>query len=483
MGAPTPREDKMEGIKVEETNPQQAAKSEKQNQKKPAEGRAMRTGGKKKASGVIPSEPIAGVRDFPPEEMRKRTWLFDKFREVARVFSFQEYDAPVLEYEELYTRKAGEEITQQMYNFVDKGDQKVSLRPEMTPSLARLVIQKGKALMVPVKWFSIPQCWRFETVTRGRRREHYQWNMDIIGVKEVTAEAELLAAIVAFFKSVGLSAKEIGIKVSSRKVIEKIIDDLKIPKEVFAQTCIIVDKLDKLERADVVQQLAALEPPVPEEVAGRLIDTLSVKSIEELGALIGEEHEAVKELQKLFWLAQSYGYADWIQFDASVVRGLAYYTGIVFEGFDRTGGIPRAICGGGRYDRLFSTYGAKDIPSCGFGFGDCVIMEILEDKKLLPSFAPKIDDIILAFNEELRPAANELAMALRIQGRAVEIVLGEGKKLKWAYSYADRLGADRVMLIAPDEWKERKIRVKDMKKQTDKDGNRYDVLFDDLVKQ
>jgi histidyl-tRNA synthetase len=474
----------MEAVQVEEPKAV-AAPSEKQSQKKgPAEGRAPRQGGKKKGKGddVIPSEPIAGVRDFPPEEMRKRTWLFDKFREVARVFSFQEYDAPVLEYEVLYTRKAGEEITQQMYNFVDKGEQKVSLRPEMTPSLARLVIQKGKALLVPVKWFSIPQCWRFETVTRGRRREHYQWNMDIIGVKEVMAEAELLAAIVTFFKAVGLSAKEIGIKVSSRKVIEKVLDDLKIPKEVFAKTCIIVDKLDKLERADVVQQLGTLDPPVPEETANRLIDTLSVKSIEELGALIGEEHEAVKELARLFALADGYGIADWLQFDASVVRGLSYYTGIVFEGFDRTGSIPRAICGGGRYDRLFSTYGAKDIPSCGFGFGDCVIMEILEEKKLLPSFAPKIDDIILAFNEELRPVANRLAMSLRLQGRAVEIVLGEGKKLKWAYSYADRLGADRVMLIAPDEWKEGKIRVKDMKKQTDKDENQYDVLYDDLVK-
>jgi histidyl-tRNA synthetase len=477
----------MEASAVQQTMETQQPKhtSEKQNQKKPAEGKALRTGGGKKKAGVISSEPIAGVRDFPPEEMRKRTWLFDKFREVARVFSFQEYDAPVLEYEELYTRKAGEEITQQMYNFVDKGDQKVSLRPEMTPSLARLVIQKGKALMVPVKWFSIPQCWRFETVTRGRRREHYQWNMDIIGVKEVTAEAELLAAVVAFFKSVGLTSKEIGIKVSSRKVIEKIIDDLKIPKEVFAQTCIIVDKLDKLERADVVSQLGALEPtPVPEETANRLIDTLSVKSIEELGALIGEEHEAVKELRKLFWLAQSYGYADWIQFDSSVVRGLAYYTGIVFEGFDRTGGIPRAICGGGRYDRLFSTYGARDIPSCGFGFGDCVIMEILEDRKLLPNFAPRIDDVILAFSEDLRPVANELAMTLRMQGRAIEIVLGEGKKLKWAYSYADRLGADRVLLIAPDEWKERKIRVKDMKVGSKEQAdNQYDVLYDDFVRQ
>jgi len=443
--------------------------------------RGNQTKKKKGSAGEISKDPIAGVRDFPPEEMKKRAWLFDKFRETARIFAFQEYDAPVLEYEELYTRKGGEEITQQMYNFVDKGGQKVTLRPEMTPSLARLVIQKGKALMVPVKWFSIPQCWRFETVTRGRRREHYQWNMDIIGIKEVTAEAELLAAIVTFFKSVGLTEKEIGIKISSRKVIEKIFADLNVPKEIFAEACIIVDKLDKLEKEEVVQQLGALNPPIAEATANKLIDVLGAKSIEELGALVGEEHEAVKDLTKVFSLAESYGYSAWLQFDASVVRGLAYYTGVVFEAFDRTGGITRAICGGGRYDRLFSTYGARDIPCCGFGFGDCVIMEILESQKLLPAFSPKIDDIILSFNEELRPVANNLAMALRLKGRAIEIVLGEGKKLKWAYSYADRLGADRVLLIAPDEWKERKVRIKDMKKQTEKDENQYDVLYDELI--
>jgi hypothetical protein len=160
--------------------------------------------------------PPMGTRDFYPEDMLARTWLFDHFRETARTFGFQEYDAPVLEHSALYTRKAGEEITEQMYCFVDKGGYNVTLRPEMTPSLARMILARGKELLLPVKWFSVPQCWRFENVQRGRKREHYQWNMDVVGVRSVAAEAELLAAAAHLFRRVGLGPEDIGIRISSR---------------------------------------------------------------------------------------------------------------------------------------------------------------------------------------------------------------------------------------------------------------------------
>jgi histidyl-tRNA synthetase len=452
-------------------------KNQKGGAKPRPKGQAGKTG---KGKYLITTDPIAGVRDFPPEDMIVRNWLFDNFKEVARTFGFAEYDAPVLEYQELYTRKAGEEIVDQMYNFTDKGDQEVTLRPEMTPSLARIVLGKGKALLLPVKWFSLPQCWRYETPTKGRRREHYQWNMDIVGVAEVTAEAELLAAIVTLFKRVGLTSADTGIKVSSRKVVQSILDSLKVSKEQFAKTCVIVDKLDKLSREEVILQLAAID--ISTEIANRIIDSLSVKSLDELAAVVGEDHEGVREIRELFGYAEAYGIRDWLQFDASVVRGLAYYTGIVFEGFDRTGSISRSICGGGRYDRLLSTYGGKDQPMCGFGFGDCVILEILQEKKLLPKLAPKTDDIILAFNEELRPVAIQLASRLRATGRSVDIVLQKGKKLKWAYSYADRLGADRVLLLAPDEWKEGKVRVKDLRKKEGEDQKEVDVPFEEVIR-
>ena len=194
----------------------------------------------------LDTNPPKGTRDFYPEDMRLRTWLFNQWREVARKYGFSEYDAPVLEAEALYTRKAGEEVTQQLYNFVDKGERAVALRPEMTPSLARMVMAKKGGLSLPLKWFSIPQCWRYERMTRGRRREHFQWNMDIWGVTGVEAETELLGAMVTFFESVGLTSEDVGIKVNSRLVIGEVLAELGIPEDKFAATCVLVDKLEKV---------------------------------------------------------------------------------------------------------------------------------------------------------------------------------------------------------------------------------------------
>jgi histidyl-tRNA synthetase len=202
--------------------------------------------GKKQKQQKLNTNPPKGTRDFYPEDMRQRTWLFDQWREVAQTYGFSEYDAPVLESESLYTRKAGEEVTEQLYNFVDKGDRNVALRPEMTPSLARMVMAKKGGLSLPLKWFSIPQCWRYERMTRGRRREHFQWNMDVWGVSGVEVEAELLSAMVDFFERVGLSAEDVGIKVNSRLVIGEVLTELGIPEEKFAATCVLVDKLEKV---------------------------------------------------------------------------------------------------------------------------------------------------------------------------------------------------------------------------------------------
>lgn len=205
-------------------------------------------GAQKKTQTKLDTNPPKGTRDFYPEDMRQRTWLFSQWRDVAKTYGFSEYDAPVLESESLYTRKAGEEVTEQLYNFVDKGDRAVALRPEMTPSLARMVMAKKGGLNLPLKWFSIPQCWRYERMTRGRRREHFQWNMDVWGVDGVEAEAELLSAMVDFFERVGLTAQDVGIKVNSRMVIGEVLTELGIPEEKFAATCVLVDKLEKVRQ-------------------------------------------------------------------------------------------------------------------------------------------------------------------------------------------------------------------------------------------
>ena len=245
--------------------------------------------------------PPRGTRDFYPDDLRARTWLFDHFRAVAREFGFEEYDAPVLEMEELYTRKAGEEITQQLYCFEDKGGRRVALRPEMTPSLARLVLQKGRSLSLPVKWFSIPQCWRYERTTRGRRREHYQWNMDVFGIPDVRAEAELLAAVVSFFRRVGLGPTDVGIKISSRKVLGATLSALEVPEDRFAAVCVLVDKLEKVPREAIEGELEALG--LSAQQVDRIVESLTVRSLDALAESLGPESEAVADLRTLFDLA------------------------------------------------------------------------------------------------------------------------------------------------------------------------------------
>lgn len=414
---------------------------------------------------------VRGTRDFYPEDMRIRNWLFDNFQSAARSHGFEEYDSSVLEHEELYTRKQGEEITQQLYNFEDKGGRKVALRPEMTPSLARMVMARAGALPTPIKWFSIPQCWRYERTQRGRGREHYQWNVDIWGSDAIQADAELLSVLVSFFEAVGLNADDLVIRISSRKVLEEVLGSLGISGDAFAATCIIVDKMDKLPAEVVEQQLS--EQGLDSDAIAAIQSTLGLSDLDSLASALGEGSEAVAELATLFDLVDAYGVADWVAFDASVVRGLAYYTGPVFEAHDRAGKL-RAICGGGRYDRLLSSLGGNDMPATGFGFGDMVIMELLNEKGLVPDLPSGNQDIVIAINEDLRSAAMSVATKLRASGRQVDLVL-EDKRMKWAFRHAERTGAQRLVMVMPDEWAAGNVRIKELES-----GEESDVALSDL---
>tara|TARA_B100001996_G_scaffold334017_1_gene283916 strand:- start:341 stop:1597 length:1257 start_codon:yes stop_codon:yes gene_type:complete len=412
-----------------------------------------------------------GTRDFYPEDMRLRNWLFEKFRAASIAHGFEEYDAPILEYEELYTRKQGEEITQQLFNFEDKGGRKMSLRPEMTPSLARMVMAQAKTLPLPIKWYSIPQCWRYERTQRGRGREHYQWNVDIWGSESTAADAELISIMVHFFKSVGLSSKNLEIRVSSRKVLEEVLGSLGIEGDGFTKTCIIIDKMDKLPSEVVVNQLSEIGLNI--EAISTIQHVLGIRSLDDLVQTMGEESDAVAELSVLFQMMESYGLNDWVGFDASIVRGLAYYTGPVFEAHDRNGEL-RAICGGGRYDRLLSSLGGNDMPATGFGFGDMVIMELLNECGLLPDIASRCQDVVVALSEDLRPAAMSVASKLRNSGRTVDLIL-DNKKMKWAFRHSERIGASRLVMILPEEWKAGKVRFKNLDSKEEED-----VLFSDI---
>ena len=508
--------------------------------KKKREGLAPSSGGGGSVVTVHASQTppvhldaVSGTRDFFPEEFRLQTWLFEKFRKCGLRAGFEEYDAPVLERQELYKRKAGEEITQQMYSFVDKDGVEVTLRPEMTPTLARMVLSRGASMILPLKWFSIPQCWRFEATQRGRKREHYQWNMDIIGCKEITAEVELLSAAVEFFKSCGITSADVGIKVNSRKVMQSMLTINDVPDEIFAPTCVILDKLDKIGAEAVVKELTETLG-LPRETAENVVKTLSCKTVEELEEMAREAIEvssggddgdntnsntkavddsSIRELKELFKLAEEYGFGDWLQFDASVVRGLAYYTGVVFEAFDKAGEL-RAIAGGGRYDKLLSLYGATTpVPACGFGFGDCVIVELLKEKKLLPNVQKRVDFCVCAYNKDMQGKAMKAAGLLRQntsppasensnknggdrnnsdegendQKRlvVVDVLLEPKKKVAQTFDYANRIGARYVVFVAPSEWENGSVRIKDLRAEEyaeEDEDKQVDVKLEDLWK-
>ncbi|MBW2240920.1 MAG: histidine--tRNA ligase [Deltaproteobacteria bacterium] len=418
----------------------------------------------------INTQPPRGTRDFFPEDLRLRTWLFDIWRETARRFGFEEVDAPILEHAELYMRKAGEEIVDQLYHF-ELHDRHLALRSEFTPSLARMVMARQGALRWPIRWFGIPQCWRYERMTRGRRREHYQWNMDVWGEPGVAAEAELINAAFSAMDAMGLGAGDVRMRVNSRALLEETLRErfLGDRPEAFEPLCVVIDKLDKIGADAVVDQLAdpdgAIRLPKPDALD--VVALLQVGGLEEARKSAPAGSAALADLERLFALLEAYDIADRVVFDASVVRGLAYYTGIVFEAFD-TGGKLRAVCGGGRYDRLIESLGGKPVSAVGFGFGDAVIAELLDEKGLLPELPRTLDAVIFPFGDAERPRAQALASSLRRSGQSVELVLGQMKP-KRALADADRAGAERIYLIGPDELSRGVARVRELRTGEERD--------------
>jgi histidyl-tRNA synthetase len=421
-------------------------------------------------------QPPRGTRDFYPEDLRVRSWLFAQFREVAREFGYEEVDAPVLEPAELFIRKAGEEIVDQLYHF-ELHDRHLALRPEFTPSLARMVMARQGSLAFPLRWFSIPQCWRYERMTRGRRREHYQWNMDLWGVPGVSAEAELIAAVFALVDRIGL-ADDVKVRVSSRRLLEALARGQELAPERFGALCIVVDKLGKIGAEAVLEQLCAGPVGLARRPAEELIAFLEVRELAEARRrLPPAAAPALDELEELFQLLEGYGVAERVVFDASIVRGLAYYTGVVFEAFDAAGEL-RALCGGGRYDGLLESLGGRAVPAAGFGFGDAVVGELLLARNRLPALARPLDDVVIAIESPegaapLRRAAIRHAGALRRAGRGVELVLGV--PLKRALRNADRAGAARVHLIGPEELERGAAKVRDLATGEERDQPLADV--------
>ena len=392
-------------------------------------------------------EAPRGMRDFYPEDMVWRNKVFDAFRAAGEAAGFEPYDACVVESYELLARKAGEEVGEQIYHFNDKSERHLALRAEMTPTLARMVAQRQKELAFPLKWTTIAQCFRYERMTKGRKREHYQWNVDIIGEESILAEVEVIGAAVDALRRMGLTTKDFKVHVSSRKFLGELLVKSGIAAEKHAQVFLALDKRGKMPDAEIGEMLKDGGLNADEVAATfKIMDTKS--------------YEDCAELKELFRLAEIAGFADALEFDISVIRGLSYYTGIVFECFD-TAGEFRAIFGGGRYDNLLTTIGGDPATAVGLGFGDVVVTELLKSR-LGENAAKAKKGVAIGFMfPEQREAALKLATQLRREGAAVDLALKSQKPKKF-FSHADQSGAAEAVFIGPDDVEKGVARIKNM---------------------
>lgn len=405
---------------------------------------------------------LPGFRDFAPEDFALRSYIFDAWRRVSRRYGFLEYDGPPLEPLGLYVEKSGEEIVGQLYNFVDKGDRGVSLRPEMTPSLARILGDRSRGMSKPIRWFSIPQLFRYERQQRGRLREHFQLNVDIVGEGSVAADVEIVAVSIDALRELGLTAVDFYARVSDRRLLTAVLNASGIDGEGLQAAFGIVDKMERAPKEKSQQRLVA-ECGLTEDAADALHTLLDTAGLDQIREHFGEDEAvatALEPLSEYLVMLEAMGLGDYVEVDLRIVRGLAYYTGIVFELFDRKGEL-RAICGGGRYDRLLELVGGDPLPAVGFGMGDVVLGELLKDRGLLPEYERAVDYYLVIVSEEERTEALRIATRLRAAGHSVAYGLreqGVGKQMK----AAAKEGARQVFIVGPDELARGSVMARDM---------------------
>ena len=389
---------------------------------------------------------LPGFRDFYPEQLAERAHIIGVWRDVARRFAFVEYDGPPLEPLELYTKKSGDEIVGQLYSFTDKGGREISLRPEMTPTLARMAAAKANALRKPIRWFSVPQLFRYERQQRGRLREHFQLNVDIIGEPDVTADAELLAVAIEIMRGCGLSSSDVRARVSDRRLLRAILATLGVGDDRSGAVFAVVDKLARQPRD--VSRAKLHEAGLREDAIDILFDALGSTTLDDIERRFTDSADVqsvISQMRRYFACLEGLGVLEWVTIDLTIVRGLAYYTGIVFELFDATGEL-RAICGGGRYDTLLKSLGGVDLPALGFGMGDVVLGELLRDRGLLPQNAGGPQVWVAAESPEQGHDVRRAATALRRHGVSVEYALREQALMKQVKA-AKSAGAEWVLTL------------------------------------
>ncbi|MBN1846576.1 MAG: histidine--tRNA ligase [Sedimentisphaerales bacterium] len=356
--------------------------------------------------------PVKGTRDFYPDRMAVRNWIIEGWRRASRRNGFVEYDGPIFEYLQLYTQKSGEEIAGQLFSLTDRGGRDLAIRPEITPTLARMVNQQINALARPIKWFSVPRLCRAERPQKGRLREFFQWNIDVIGEESDIADAECIYTAVDYLRGTGLKAGDIVVKISSRSMLAALLQRIGFKECTWDVVYSLLDKRPKLPE-ETFSALAAEKIPDKELREGlfRLID--NAVSLEQL-ATVFDEHQAVV-LKEFFQRLETMGVSAFCEFDINIVRGLAYYTGIVYEIFDRKQPL-RALCGGGRYDNLLEGLGGPKVPATGFGMGDVVLEIMLQERGFLKAQTNPVDVFVIDADAGLFDKVLEIASTLRAAG-------------------------------------------------------------------
>jgi histidyl-tRNA synthetase len=403
-----------------------------------------------------------GTRDFYPEDTIIRDYIFDSWKKSCLKYGFEPYDAPVFEHLEVYTQKSGDEIEGQLYTFEDKAGRKLALRPELTPSLARMVAAKCRELKKPMKWYSIPKLFRYEKMQKGRLREFFQLNMDILGIEEVSADAELIAAAIDMLRDLGLEAGDFQVHVSSRTLLEQLFLFVGVLPQSLLKLYGILDKMNKVSPQNF--SLMIDDFFADENLAGAVKKILAAKNLDDILA-INCEIESVLEIKRLFEYLENLGFADYVVFDISIVRGLAYYTGIVFEIFDKKRTM-RALAGGGRYDKLVELYGGQSTPAVGFAVGDVVLGDLLKELGKIPQIKRTCDLFIVSFDKNVDNLLKTVKK-IREAGLSVQYPLKLGNFTK-QMKQADEAGAKIVLFVGSQEENEGNYKIKIMESGEEK---------------
>ncbi len=411
---------------------------------------------------ALSTQPYKGARDFYPEDKRLQKYMFGKWRAVAERFGYEEYDAPILEPLEIYLAKTGEEIVnEQTYAFEDRGGRKVAIRPEMTPTVSRMVAARRQELAYPLRWYSIPNLWRYERPQRGRLREHWQLNVDIFGIAGIEAEYEIITLVDAMFKAFGARHDMYEIRLNSRKFMDYVLGEyLKLNQKEAHAVSKLIDRLHKMERGGFISKVDAVIGP-KKLADGAVEKLLAVLDTQDLAKLPPElkRHESVSELQAMIDKLRAAGIRN-VVFDASLMRGFDYYTDIVFEVFDKHPDNNRSMLGGGRYDGLVGLFGVTPVPTVGFGWGDVTLANFLELHHLLPALRPETDVYAVLVGEVAEAAAKPIAQ-LRSLGINVAADLS-GRKLGDQLKAADKKGLNFALVIGGSELAAGKFKLKNL---------------------